>query len=149
MGFKEIVKEGTTSTSGLILAMLICLGGASWLLVDGVHPVLAGVGVGMCISQVTSLVVRFMCRREADKDMASTGKRNLDILAKHGLRAHFYLPAAGIEDAELAEALRRVSSAGYIITDQTGNQLMGKVASIPMTTNEIADMRRAEFKVVR
>jgi hypothetical protein len=124
----------------------------TWLYSDGTHPVLMGVGIGMCLSQVISLISRFIWHVpdvvRGKTAMAPSGKNNLDILAEHGLRVHYYQPSAGIEDPVLAEALRCFGSAGYVITDLNGIQLIGTVSSIPMNSNEIAEMRRAGFKIV-
>ena len=71
----------------------------------------------------------------------------LDILERNGLRAHYYLPSIGIEDRELANACRRLASAGYIITAGDGT-ITGKVAAARPTKNEQVALRRASFKLV-
>lgn len=72
---------------------------------------------------------------------------SLDLLERHGLRAHYYLPAIGMEDRELANACRRLASAGYIITTRDGT-ITGNVASARPTKDEQIAMRRASFKLV-
>lgn len=72
----------------------------------------------------------------------------LDVIEKHGYRAHFYLPTVGaLEDRELWEALETMRLAGFIVTDQSGN-LVGKVATARPTSQEIASERRAAFRLV-
>jgi len=71
----------------------------------------------------------------------------LSVLERHGLRAHFYLPAIGLEDQELANACRYLAAAGYIITTADGT-VTGKVASARPTKDEQVTMRRAAFKLV-
>ncbi|HEY0843430.1 hypothetical protein [Methylotenera sp.] len=72
----------------------------------------------------------------------------LDLLEKNGLRAHYYLPAVGMESQELANACRTLASAGYIITAADGT-ITGKVASARPTKKELAALRRAAFKLVQ
>lgn len=71
----------------------------------------------------------------------------LDVLEQHGLRAHFYLPAVSMENQELANACRRLASAGYIITTADGT-ITGKVAAARPTKDEQIARRRASFKLV-
>lgn len=88
-------------------------------------------------------------RQQSDAGGLSDGDRNaaLDLLERNGLRAHYYLPAIGVEDQELANACRRLASAGYIITTADGT-ITGKVAAARLTKDELAAMRRAAFKLV-
>lgn len=74
-------------------------------------------------------------------------ERALDVLEKHGLCAHWYAPAAGIEDQELAEACHFLGGHGFLITDTQGG-LVGKVATARLSTEEIAQQRRAQFRLV-
>ena len=74
-------------------------------------------------------------------------EQSLDVLERNGLRAHYYLPAIGIEDQELANACRRLASAGYIITAEDGT-ITGKVASARPSKDERVAMRRASIKLV-
>lgn len=71
----------------------------------------------------------------------------MEVLERHGLRAHFYLPAIGVEDQELANACRYLADAGYIITTADGT-VTGKVASARPTKDEQITMRRAAFKLI-
>lgn len=84
---------------------------------------------------------------EATMMAESIKEQSLDVLERNGLRAHYYLPAIGIEDQELANACRRLASAGYIITAADGT-ITGKVASARPTKDERIAMRRASFKLV-
>jgi hypothetical protein len=63
-----------------------------------------------------------------------------------GYKVHFYMPAAGIENATLANDLRRLGDRGQIITDQNG-KLVGKVATY-LSRNQEAQARRATFRLV-
>jgi hypothetical protein len=49
----------------------------------------------------------------------------LGRLARHGVTAHYYVPAAGCEDQELAAALRLLASRGYVMADAQG-AIVGK-----------------------
>lgn len=71
----------------------------------------------------------------------------LDILDQHGLRAHYYMPSIGMQDRELADACRRLASAGYIITSMDGT-ITGKVAVARPTKDEQVADRRASIKLV-
>lgn len=82
------------------------------------------------------------------KEQYAARESALDILQKHGLRAHYYLPGIGLEDRELANACHRMAAAGHIITDSTG-ALVGKVATARLTPEELAQERRASFRLVK
>lgn len=71
----------------------------------------------------------------------------LDTLRKHGIAAHYYLPAAGCEDRELADVLRHFGSNGYIMTDANG-AIVGKVAKATLTSEERALEARKRFFLV-
>lgn len=71
----------------------------------------------------------------------------LDILDRHGLRAHYYMPAIGMQDQELANACRTLASAGFIITSADGT-IIGEVAVARPTKSEQIENRRASFKLV-
>lgn len=71
----------------------------------------------------------------------------LDILDQHGLRAHYYMPAIDMQDQELANACRRLASAGYIITSIDGT-ITGKVAAARPTKDEQVADRRASIKII-
>jgi len=70
-----------------------------------------------------------------------------DVVAKHGLDAHLYLAASGVNDRELADALRFLSDRGYVVTDRNGN-LVGKVAKAQLTPGEAALERRAKMYLI-
>ena len=82
--------------------------------------------------------------------MSEAARENaLDVIEKHGYRAHFYLPTVGAQsDRELWEALETMRLAGFIITDRNGH-LVGKAATARLTGQEIAEERRAFFKLVK
>lgn len=96
----------------------------------------------------SSLFARFFTPTpEATMMAEGVREQSLDVLERNGLRAHYYLPSIGIEDQELANACRRLASAGYIITAADGT-ITGKVASARPTKDEQVVMRRASFKLV-
>jgi predicted HD phosphohydrolase len=74
--------------------------------------------------------------------------RALDVLERHALQAHWYAPAVGCTDGELADALRLLGDSGHLITDRHG-ALVGRFATCRPTHEECAAMRRASFRVVR
>lgn len=81
--------------------------------------------------------------------MSETARENaLDVLEKHGFRAHYYLPQVGVEDKELAGACRLLAGTGFLITDSTG-ALVGKVATARLTPAELTKERRASFRLVK
>ncbi len=71
----------------------------------------------------------------------------LDIIEKHGYKAHYYFPATGIEEDQLYIALERLKHAGYIFTRADGS-LLGKVTTARPSSDQVADERRAGFKIV-
>lgn len=71
-----------------------------------------------------------------------------DVLARHGFRANLYLPGVGVDDRELKNAMNTLAAKGYLITNNDGF-LVGKLAAMNPTADELVKMRRAEFKVVR
>lgn len=82
-------------------------------------------------------------RREVERETA------LDIIGKHGYRAHYYFPAVGLlKDRELANALNSLAASGHIITDSTG-AIVGKVATTRLTPEELAQDCRAGFRLVK
>jgi hypothetical protein len=82
--------------------------------------------------------------------MSEAARENaLDVLEKHGYRAHFYLPTVGAQDdRELWEALETMRLARFIVTDRNGH-LVGKAASARLTSQECAEERRASFRLVQ
>jgi len=75
-------------------------------------------------------------------------ERALVKLLEHGIDAHFYLPNAGYEDQDLADALQLLARWGYIMTDAKG-ALVGKVVKARPTADERARGRRKKFFVVK
>lgn len=71
----------------------------------------------------------------------------LGLLKEHGLRAYVYMPANGIEDKNLADAIRLLGDCGCIITDLKGNTI-GSCVPIQQTQDELVAARRAQFKLV-
>jgi len=71
----------------------------------------------------------------------------LDTLARHGIDAHYYLPAVGCEDNELSNALRLLGGRGYLMTHANGS-LVGKVAKARLTPDERSQESRKRFFLV-
>lgn len=71
----------------------------------------------------------------------------LCILKEHGLRAYAYMPANGIEDQKLADAIRLFGDSGCIIADINGNAI-GSCVPVQQTPEEKVAARRAQFKIV-
>lgn len=73
----------------------------------------------------------------------------LKIVKDRGYTIHLYLPTTGVDqnDKDLVNAIRFLHSIGNIITDVNGN-LVGKVATEGLSADEIAKIRRKEFKCI-
>lgn len=70
------------------------------------------------------------------------------LVEQHGMKAHLYFPATGRHtEHELALALTILGSNGFIITDGQGD-IVGKVSTHGLSSEEIAMIRRATFKIV-
>ncbi len=70
----------------------------------------------------------------------------LDVLAAHGLHAHYYLPATKIVDNTLADACRFLGNAGYIITNWQGD-FVGKIVAARPSKGALTVARRPLFKI--
>lgn len=101
---------------------------------------------GAAFGLIGSWILDHRWGEEKEKDAARESA--LDVLEKHGLRAHYYLPGIGLEDRELANACNHMASAGHIITDNTG-ALVGKVATARLMPAELVRERRASFRLVK
>lgn len=113
------------------------------LIVNPASWVLYGVVWGVLGAWVLGAKWGELKRREAIREGA------LNVIGKHGYRAHLYLPAVGrLEDRNLANALNSLAASGHIITDSTG-ALVGKVATARLTPEELAKERRAGFRLVK
>lgn len=107
---------------------------------------ITGVAVGGAVFFIGALISRFI--RQQVNQQPDT-EQLLDQIDQQGYRAHLYLPSVGhYEDQPLAEALTRLSNAGYIITDADDN-LVGKVATARFSSEEIAQHKRAIFHIVK
>lgn len=95
-------------------------------------------------------MMRSLLRRRTPPTLISVNARDkaLAVLKRNGLQAFYYLPAIGIDDQELADALRFLGDSGFIITDQKTGDLTGRVLAASMTSHERAQQRRAQFRVV-
>lgn len=72
----------------------------------------------------------------------------IEVIERRGMKAHLYLPGVGHrEDEELSYALDTLGAAGFIVTTAAG-ALIGRVATHGLSSEQIAEQRRAEFKVI-
>ncbi len=85
--------------------------------------VLAGVNLTMLVDVLISRVRRR--RREAQREAAREAAKAL--LRRNGMTDALYLPAAGLGEGELREALDTVVGLGTVILDRNG-AVVGKVA---------------------
>jgi hypothetical protein len=70
------------------------------------------------------------------------------VIEQHGMKAHLYFPATGRHtEHELALALTILGSNGFIITDGQG-EIVGKVSTHGLSSEEMAMIRRSTFKIV-
>lgn len=84
------------------------------------------------------------------QEQSWNGERDeaLDTIKKKNYDAHYYLPSIGSRDnEELGNALDSLAGQGFIITDKNGC-LVGKVAKARLSSNEVAEEKRATFSVV-
>lgn len=74
----------------------------------------------------------------------------LDTIEKKGYRAHLYLPTISEDkkDFDTVRALELLAHRGFVITDQNEN-IVGKVATARLSSDEIASERRASFKILK
>jgi len=109
-------------------------------------------GYGAMLALSGSWILDMYTRRAAEGTPTMLSmiarKKALDVLANNGLRAHYYFPAVGVEDRVLADACRLLAGAGHLITDNTG-VLVGKVATVRPTLEELVKERRASFRLVK
>ena len=74
----------------------------------------------------------------------------LDVVKRHGLRAYYYMPAAGLVRGELRDALQLLAARGYFLTNEDGN-LYGQVAEArppQPSSEEVAKSWRSTFRLV-
>lgn len=72
----------------------------------------------------------------------------LEVVSKHGMKAHKYFPAVGQrDDVELSTALDWFAANGFVVTDKNG-AIVGKVATANMGRSELAELRRSQMKLV-
>ena len=75
-------------------------------------------------------------------------KAMIDVINKHGMKAHMYFPSVRHrENIELSTALDWFAANGFIVTDENGD-IVGKVATANMDSVQLAEIRRAEMKLV-
>lgn len=90
-------------------------------MVDPLEQVIL-IATGAAMMWFADWMVRFWTQHKQMQDQADAEK----VLSAHGLSAYSYMPAIGIEDPELHEALERSVLYGRIILDDQG-RVIGKV----------------------
>ena len=101
----------------------------------------------ICLLIILALL-RLISRKENDTKFTRARDKALDVLNKYDIHAQLYLASVGSRDnKELCEALDFLSRYGYIMTD-SNNILIGKVIKARLTMDEIAEKKRAEFKLI-
>lgn len=89
-----------------------------------VTDVLIIVAVVLVLDFIWSYLYSKLNRRDEAKRRAKAN----DVVKTHGLTMHYYLAGAGVEDADLHNALNYFSDKGYIVMD-VNKQIVGRVAS--------------------
>ena len=101
----------------------------------------------ICLLLIVALL-KLVLRKKSDSKFTIARDTALDVLNKYDIRAQLYLASAESRDnKELCEALDLLSRYGYIMTD-SNNNLIGKVVKARLTMDEIAEKKRAEFKLI-
>ena len=99
-------------------------------------------------TMLTWLLQSFRRAVEGDRLSSVSIEHAVDVVEKHGMKAHLYLPGTEHRgNDELCHALDTLSAAGFIITNDKGH-LVGKVATKRLDRNEAAKQRRAELRLV-
>ncbi len=85
--------------------------------------------------------------KRAAKKRKSVIDNAIDVIEQNGMKAHLYIAGVGRRDNyDLSVALDLLASSGFIITDEQEN-LVGKVITPRMSSDDLANVRRASFKV--
>lgn len=97
---------------------------------------------------LTWLKDRIKAAQEGDRLSEASIESAVFEIEKHGMKAHLYMAGAkNRQDEKLSYALDTLEAAGFIITDSSG-ALVGCVATKNPDSNELAQQRRATFKIV-
>lgn len=104
-------------------------------------------GVFILVIGALSIAGHYIKRLFEKRSRARQVESDLDMIEKHGFKAHFYFPATGIKEDQLYISLERLKHAGYIFTREDGS-LLGKVATSRPSLDQVADARRTGFKIV-
>lgn len=95
------------------------------------------------------LIKRIRTAQESNRLSEESIDSAIAEIEKYGMKAHYYLAGVGNrESTNLSYALDTLEAAGFIITGQDG-QLVGKVATKSLGSSELAEQRRALFKIVK
>lgn len=104
--------------------------------------------VGIMAWDLGKMAYRKFFTKSQEESWNSERDEALDTIKKQNYDAHYYLPSIGSRDnEELSSALDSLAGKGFIITDKNGS-LVGKVAKARLTSNEVAEAKRATFSVV-
>ena len=104
--------------------------------------------VGILVWDLIKLVYRKLRYSYDQKSWSKERDKALNTLKEYQLNAHYYLPSVGSRDNKpLCNVLDSLAGQGFIITNTNGD-LVGKVAKANMNSNDVANAKRATFKVV-
>ncbi len=105
----------------------------------GVIAVLVIVLIVSLISMRNEMHLKALEKKEVNKAKS--------IVNSHGMSFGMYLPSVEHHDnPELASALERLASVGYVVVDQQG-QIVGKIATT-LGSEEKAKIARSKFRLV-
>jgi len=104
--------------------------------------------IGILVWDFIKFIYRQLRNTQDQKAWSKERDKALDTLSEFQFNAHYYLPSVGNRDNKpLCNALDSLAGQGFIITNNSGD-LVGKVAKANMNSNEVANAKRATFKVV-
>ena len=113
-----------------------------------VEEVLVLVALLIITLSFLNVVTAAYWKRKKNNAENEWNEKSLRELSKHGYDAHLYLASIGEADMNLRSALVNLSSRGYVITDSNG-VFVGKFAKAILDSTEVAEQRRATFKIIK
>ena len=114
----------------------------------GLEANIACAFIGIMVWDLSKMAYRKFFTKSQEASWNSERDEALNVIQKQNYDAHYYLPSIGSRDnKELSSALDSLAGKGFIITDKDGC-LVGKVAKARLTSNEVAEAKRATFSVV-
>ncbi|GIC77141.1 hypothetical protein [Moritella sp. F3] len=104
--------------------------------------------IGIMVWDLAKMAYRKLTANRKQKADDYAYNKHLDEIAAQGYSAHYYVPSIGLTNNELRNSLDYLASKGFIITD-SNEVLVGKVAKARMDSTELAEQRRATFKIIK